>query len=37
VNQCWFEVRYIFDSMEAAVTTQRAENHQFSMHLRMEL
>jgi len=37
VNQCWFEVRYKFDSMEEAVTTQRAENHQISMHLRMEL
>ena len=37
VNQCWFEVRYKFDSMEEAVTTQRAENNQISMHLRLEL
>ena len=37
INQCWFEVRYKFDSMEEAVTTQRVENHQISMHLRMEL
>ena len=37
VNQCWFELQYKFDSMEEAVTTQRTENHQISMHLRMEL
>ena len=37
INQCWLEAGYHFDSLEEAVTEKRSENHQLSLHLRLEL
>jgi hypothetical protein len=37
INQCWLEAGYHFDSLEEAVTERRSENHQLSLHLRLEL